>query len=160
MRWDRARAEYYVDRVADAISDLTEAVRLAPKNPYGVLWLHLSHKRAGQDDRDELELNASKLNQSSWPWPLVGFYTGNDTLESVREKSEGSEDERQRRGQVCETNFYVGVDRLNSNLATEGRQLLQSAARDCPGDFFERTAAQMELRRLEQSNDKPAQANR
>jgi lipoprotein NlpI len=44
-----------------------------------LLWLHIARQRAGQDDKQEFEANAAKLDQGRWPWPLVAFYLGNES---------------------------------------------------------------------------------
>jgi tetratricopeptide (TPR) repeat protein len=147
--WDRARAQLYAGRIRAAADHFAEVVKLRPADPYNVMWLHIARVRAGNDDRDELNSNLEKLDRSRWPWLVAAFYAGLENSKAVIDAARSNEDQSTRSGQACDANFYVGIDRLDKGAQAEARQLLEDAATTCPIDFFERSAAVMELKRLD-----------
>src|SRR5208282_5822806 len=54
---NRGRAFLHVGKVDAAINDMAKAVSLAPTDSYAVLWLHLAHRSAKQDDSAEFSQN-------------------------------------------------------------------------------------------------------
>ena len=55
-------------------------------------------------------------------------------------------DDKLKKEQVCEANFYGGEFTLQQGLKVEATRLLQLAAANCPQDFIERTAARAVLK--------------
>lgn len=66
-------------------------------------------------------------------------------------KTAGGADDRA--GQICEVNFFVGVEHTVRNEPAEARPLLQLAASTCPHDYITNRAtngaAVAELKRLD-----------
>jgi len=141
-------ALFHKDNVAAAAEDLAAAVRLEPDNEYFVLWLHIARMRLGIDDRAEFAANLARLTGKEWPKPVVDFYRGTIGADAVRAAITGTADEKDRREQSCEADFYIGVRELKSGDQHEARRLLQSAADGCKPSFIESSAARAELGRL------------
>jgi lipoprotein NlpI len=140
----------YAGRVAAAVDDFAALTRIQPTNPYALLWLHIVRRRAGQDDKQELEANAARVDQRRWPWPIVAFYLGNEGADAVfaaaTTTSTGNPQTR-----LCDADFFIATDRLVSRDQREARGLLEAAVKDCSvGDRDRYHAfAAMELARLD-----------
>jgi lipoprotein NlpI len=74
--FDRAQVEIYLGRLSAALDDLGRAVQLSPQAAYSVIWLHIVRGKAGINDQEEFPGNASKIDHSAWPWPVVELYLG------------------------------------------------------------------------------------
>ncbi|HUI12892.1 MAG TPA: tetratricopeptide repeat protein [Xanthobacteraceae bacterium] len=141
---NRGRIElFHRNRPADAANDLSNGVRLDPKDIYGVLWLHIARTRTGTADHDELVGNAAKFDDRSWPRPLLDLFLGKTTPEDVRHAA-GKADEH------CEADFYLGEFDLEKNARDEAKKLITAAAKGCSADMLEKSAASAELARLSQ----------
>jgi tetratricopeptide (TPR) repeat protein len=143
----RAIAKLY-SGLSGAAEDLSNAVRLAPSNPYWVLWLHLARVRAGEDDRDELAANAAKLDRNAWPWPIVQMQLGNSRPISPPTESALAGDSELKRIWSCEASFYAGTFEAEKGASQRAKQLFQAAADGCRPDSLEAAAAKMELKRF------------
>jgi tetratricopeptide (TPR) repeat protein len=141
----RAVAKLYLND-ATAADDAAMAVKIVPADGYNVLWLHLIHSRAHQDDAAEFAANRQALDGSQWPAPVFAFYGGAMSADQVLSAAAATEQER--RDHVCEADFFVGFYQAGNGAAAEARPLLQAAAQDCPNDFLQRPAATLELQRL------------
>jgi lipoprotein NlpI len=133
-------------RYSEATTALAPAVRLAPENAYGVLLLHLARRGAGEDDTAELRAQASKIDRTVWPGPLVQLYCGELTAdEAFAAAARNEATARERRG---ETAFYWGERALLAGAIERAKPLLEEAREACPAPFIECWAADSELRRL------------
>jgi lipoprotein NlpI len=141
--WNRARAEFYWDKLAAAADDLTVVVKLAPKFPKGVIWLHIVRMRAGEIDASEFA-NASKLDQTIWPGPIVGLFLGSVTPDAVRAAAQAADDP----DQLCDADFYIGIYQGAKGDQDGARQSFQSAENSCPHGYAENEAAALELTRI------------
>lgn len=145
----RGRIElFHINRPAAAADDLATGVRLAPKDIYAAIWLHIARGRAGTPDREELAANAARLGPGDWPYPVLALFLGSATPEAVRKAAADAENEDKRREQICEANFYLGVSSLEKKAGGEARKLIAAAAENCPASMLEKPAAKAELARL------------
>ena len=80
---NRGRAELYLGQTPAAISDLGTAVRLSPTNAYAVIWLHLAHLQAAEDDSQQFRRDAANVDRNKWPGPIVDLYLGMASPEVV-----------------------------------------------------------------------------
>jgi lipoprotein NlpI len=142
-------ASFEAGRLDAAIDNLAKAVSMDPADTYAVLWLHLVRSRAGRNDSAELAANAEKLDRSQWPWPVVAYSLGRLDAEKVVAAAVSSESAKTRRGQVCEANFYLGSMDAKGKRA-DSQRLLRVAVDECPKDFIEYAAANLELNRLDE----------
>ncbi len=146
----RGRVYFMKGNYAAAAGDFVRASnnKAGPDlNAYDLLWLYLSRGRSKVDGKNELAASAAKLPKAKWPAPLIEFYLGHGSPESVRAAAKNP-DSRVQGGQVCEVNFYLAQWLLLSNDVKGARPLLEDAAKNCPKDFVEYGAAALELQRL------------
>ncbi len=125
--------------------DLDEAARLDPKSAYPDLWREIVGKRNGQPG--QLAEAATQRDMTKWPAPIVNRFLGTLTPEQVLNAVDDS-DQRKRKGQMCEANFYTAEFILQRGSREDARRLLEQAAADCPKTFVESQAASFELRAL------------
>jgi lipoprotein NlpI len=144
---DRGTAQFELGRFAEAASDFGAALKHGASDGYTVLWRHLARSRAGQADASELLWNAGKIDRARWPGPLVALFlgeTGQEEVNAAAEKGDAEEQKTQR----CEVSFYLGEYELLRGDKPHARTLLRTAAEICPKSFYERGAANAELKRL------------
>jgi lipoprotein NlpI len=106
-----------------------------------MIWRYLARERAGENAREELEANASRLKSADWPYPVVELYLGRRSPADLLSAVSGP-DER------CEAQFYIGEWDLLGGNNTAAAAALQIAADTCSKDFDEYTGALAELKRL------------
>jgi lipoprotein NlpI len=145
----RARERLYRDQLEAAIDDMLSAVKVAPSDPFAVLWLHIARARAGQSDTEELAANAARLDQSKWPWPAVQLFLGRSDPAALQAEAQKATGASERDGQVCEANFFAGVYQIERGAPADAREALQLAADHCPPNFAEHQSAKLELQRLD-----------
>ena len=135
---------YYVlgGRYADAVADLKKAAEFNPRNAYAALWRDLAERR--NKAPSHLPEAAPQLDMTMWPAPLVRHFLGKSNAEQTVAAAFDS-DEKTRRAQTCEANFYSGEFALLNNDKKEARRLLKLAADQCPPSFVESAAAIAEL---------------
>lgn len=158
--FNRAHVEMELERYDAAADDYRSVIALAPSNYYPVLLLHLALTRAGHDDALELERDALRLNRDIWPSPLLALFLGTASADEALAAAAKEDDAKEQHR--CEADFYVGMHYLlnKGQPPAKGKQpmakersravkLLGDAARNCRPEFFERSAALLELKRLE-----------
>jgi lipoprotein NlpI len=140
-----------MDFFSQAAENYRQAVKLAPKRSllgsYLVLWYAMSAERAGALDRTVLEDAASNFSSGDWPAPVLDFYRGKVTVDTVYREAE-NRDAQTAVNQKCESDFYVGEWRLAHKDASAAKTLLQQAQNACPKNFLEYSMAKVELERL------------
>jgi tetratricopeptide (TPR) repeat protein len=146
--WRRALAELYTNDAATAADDAATALKLKPAYPYYALWLHIARVRAGQNDVDEFAANASKVDRSGWPWPVVALFLGSMNPDEIRAAALSAGQQSTRVQQSCEVDFYIGAYETEKTQV-DARPFFQSAMDHCPHDFVEYPTAKLELKRLE-----------
>jgi lipoprotein NlpI len=142
----RGRAYFLNGDYAAAVSDLAHAQQNKP-DAYGSLWLYLARTHTKAEGKSELIASVAKLDRNKWPAPLLEFYQGRGTPESLRTAAKNP-DPKTQSGQVCEVNFYLAEWLLLGNDSKGARPLLEDAARNCPKNFVEYDAAAFELKRI------------
>ena len=140
---NRGLAYFYGGSLANARTDFETALKYVPNQPYAALWLELSERRDRRPSR--LAQFTSPLDMSVWPAPLVRHTLGELTATDVLSQAAAEPDAKNRRGLMCEANFYLGELALLQGSADEAVRLFQQAARDCPRDYIEWGAARAEL---------------
>jgi tetratricopeptide (TPR) repeat protein len=140
-------ALFHSSRPAAAAEDLASGVRLAPKDVYAALWLHIARSRNGTPDREELAANAARLGPGPWPRPLLDLFLGAATPDAVRRAAQDEKDSGTRQEHICKADFYTGMFNLEKTMREEARKFVTSAADNCPADMLEKEAAKAELAR-------------
>jgi len=101
------------------------------------------------DDTQELASNAREIDQTQWPWPLISYFVGTSSPDAVRKAATSAEDESERKGRVCEADFFLGEEQLVKGAERSARVLFQAAVEHCPKNYLEYVAAQNELKRAD-----------
>ena len=143
----RANFHWNQGQFSQAAEDYAQAVKLDPRRAYFVLWFALSADRAGTLDQAALAATVRTLGIDNWPAPLLDFYRGKTTTDKVYHDA-ASSDAQTATNQKCEADFYIGEWHLARKNAAAAKPLLQQAVNECPHDFVEYVAAQVELKRL------------
>jgi lipoprotein NlpI len=116
---------------------------------YGVLWLDIARRHAGQDDKAELARNVGRLIvPDRWPAPIAAFYLGKTSREAVYAAANEGGDDTARLERLCQADFYTAENELSNGVHAGAHALLQRAVDRCPPHFFEGWAARAELARL------------
>jgi lipoprotein NlpI len=141
LRLGRGMLEALQESYAKAIDDLNHAVKEAPDEAYGVIWLHLSKWHLGQDDRVELEQLNAKTKKDKWPGSIVALYAGQSGVDAVQAQAK-SADPSVEAEQICEAGYYLGEYYLEHNDRNNAKDFLKAAISSCPVfNFFEKQAA-------------------
>jgi tetratricopeptide (TPR) repeat protein len=131
-----------------AAADFAKFGEAEPKHAYAALWRSIVEAHDGSAARTAPENAAAPADGSPWPAPVVAFLQGRLTREELdRAASQG--DAKARRGQACETAFYLGEQALLEKRPDDARALIEKAVDVCPSDFLERIGALGEQRRLQ-----------
>jgi tetratricopeptide (TPR) repeat protein len=136
----RGRILIYQREPEKAASDFAR-VSQSSKALYAPLWLFLAEARLGRDGSLPLWL-ALKAAGGQWPAPIAEQFLDHQTQARTREAA-AADDQR------CEADFYAGELYLAHDNDAPARELLQTAAAECPVDFIEREGAIAELRTLD-----------
>jgi lipoprotein NlpI len=127
---NRGLVNFYAGRFAAAAEDFAKSQASDPGEPDFVLWLHLSHARAGQDDKDELARNAAKVDPRRWAGPAIALFIGRIKPEDLKAMAADDNPVFQRQ-QGCEASFYLGEYALLQGRRDEAGRLFQSVLDDC-----------------------------
>ncbi len=82
---------YRSDNPSAAAEDFAAAINLQPSGAYSVIWLHFASARLGRSDADEFAANATALDGSKWPWPVVALFRGLAKPDDVRMSASAAE---------------------------------------------------------------------
>jgi tetratricopeptide (TPR) repeat protein len=139
-------AHYGRGAFADAARELQRANALGGTSVYGTLLGFLAQKRAGLPITD-IKPTLAKI---PLPWPVaVGqFLLGEKTDVDLFKLAEGTADEKERNGHLCEAAFYVGTLRLVAGDKFAARTLFKQAAATPNTTFVEHVLARAELQKL------------
>ena len=140
---NRGIANMYAGHFPEAQQDLIQNLQLDPKDPYRAMWLYLARAKAGTDGKAELKTNASGLDLSKWPGPVIQLYLAQSTPEDVLHATGSDGDQK------CEYSFYAGEYRALRGERPEALALFRTASDGCPKDFIEYAPAVIELNNLE-----------
>jgi tetratricopeptide (TPR) repeat protein len=147
---------------AGAIKACPEAIQIVQKGAipdkaqYGIIWLHLAHAHAGQNDLVEFERNSFPYLNKQWPSPILALYLKKITVAEVYEKANtidiANKDDLSLLGnsgeinhQTCEANLYIGEWYLQNKDKDEARKAFKLANNICETDRWQRMIAQNEL---------------
>jgi len=151
--YNRGRARFLTDNFDNAEWDFQRALDIDPQQEFegfGVLLLHLSRIRTGQDDAAELRGNAARIDLAKWPGPIVALYAGQATFAQVMVAA-AKGDAKTQHDQDCQADFYLGEYALTRHDSGQAAAMLREARDTCPQNFLEYVAALRELQRMGQS---------
>lgn len=142
----RGIAYFYNGDLAKALADVGQASKLDPQEAYSALWLDIVEKR--DNVASSLPQAALHIDMTAWPAPIIRMFLGRATPAAVLAAANEA-DATNRKGQVCEANFYSGALALRSGARDEAIRLFRLASSDCPRYFDEWGAANHELKALD-----------
>jgi lipoprotein NlpI len=134
----------YRGDLAAAESELAEAQRLAPKDPYAGIWLVIVQRRRGLPGPVDA---GGSIDRTAWPGQVLDLLAGTMTADALLAAA-ADPDPRKQRGRICEAHFYSAALLLLQGKPSDAKPLLQAAGADCPRDFTEWDAARAELAAL------------
>ncbi|WP_169055415.1 rhomboid family intramembrane serine protease [Rhizobium sp. P44RR-XXIV] len=135
--------QYFQGQYPLAADDFAARVALDPEAaPYYHLWRFLAQTR-GNDGQaaTDLRLEAGKLDQGKWPYPVYKLFLGELSPEEVTAKATNSDS-------LCEAIFYVGEWHMLRGETADATQKFKAALLSCPHTFMEYEGAAGELKRL------------
>src|SRR5207245_7579096 len=106
---NRGRAQLYSGRPKAAADDFAAAVRHAPSDALGVIWLHVARVRSGQHDVEEFRANVAKIDRADWPGTLLEVVTGVATPEHVGELAMWASGHKTQSERACERPVDLGL---------------------------------------------------
>jgi len=148
---NRGRAQLYAGQPRPAADDFATAVRLAPADVLGVIWLHVARTRAGQADQQEFAANVAKIDRRTWPGPIADVLAGAITQDKLGDLALSAEGGKSKDEKVCDARVYLGLLQLAAGDKNEAGKLFKAAVDECPlgvAEATERAVAKMELKRL------------
>ena len=107
-----------------------------------IVWIHGGALIMGNRNGvpSHLAETSKQLDMNVWPAPIIrqflGELSGAQTMAAAADV-----DPKKQAAQICEANFYGGELALLKKDRQEAARLLKLAAKDCPQDFVESTAA-------------------
>src|SRR5215813_3929982 len=99
----RGFAHFYNGEMAEAQADFKIAREIDPRQAYFALWLDIAERR---NNIPSHLAEATQLDLSRWPGPLVRLFLGEATPTDVFAAADNPSPKKQRE-QVCEANFYT-----------------------------------------------------
>jgi lipoprotein NlpI len=148
---NRGDAYFSQANLAASIADYEHTISAAPSSKtavYAVLMLHVIVKRQSQDDAQQLGRVAAEVDLSKWPGPLLKLDLGQMTAGEAIMAAASSGNDRQKKWQVCEANYFTGEDALLHHQRTTALARLKAARDGCPKGEGDYVAALAELKRL------------
>ncbi|WP_407120149.1 tetratricopeptide repeat protein [Bradyrhizobium sp. STM 3561] len=129
--------------LGDFKASATDLLRVLETNDsaYVMLFRYLARARAGEAAASELEGNARRLNDKSWPFPVIELLAGKRSPEATLAAATKQEE-------TCEANFYIGESYILSAKKELAQKALRAAADTCPKSFVEFNVALAELKRF------------
>jgi len=141
----RGIAYLYSGNVAKALADVIRASEADPTDAYSALWVDIVGRRNNVPSR--LPQAVAKIDMVAWPAPVIRMFLGQMTPADALAAADDP-DAGKKKGRVCEANFYGGELALLTRAQDEVTHLFRLAASDCPKNFDEWGAANVELKAL------------
>jgi tetratricopeptide (TPR) repeat protein len=150
---ERGKAQFIAAHYADAAADLDKALTLGSAArsgdvlwlPYQIAWLHVARARAGQNDTEELKLNAGKIDLKQWPGTLVAYFLGQAKIDQLTPPSGHGAMGHSRE---CNLSFFAGEQALAKNESAQAARLFTRARAACNIHTVQYIAAEVESKRL------------
>lgn len=148
-RMSYGRAQWSAGDFPNAAVTFGQVVGARPAIPYGAIWRALALAHDGKPYEQQFATDASTLDNTKWPAPLIQMYLGQSTPAAALAAASANPDADRGKEQICEANFYGGEWQLLHGQSDAAKPMLGAAHKDCPHEFIERDAAAAELTRLD-----------
>jgi len=133
--------------MGDLASAQTDLARASTYN-YASLWLYIARARSGEEARSGLSKDAVTMDLNSWPGPVIKYYLGNATQQSVVSAVRDPDPVKERE-KLCEAYFYLGEQALIAGQRDKAAQFFRKTLDSGIVSFYEYAGAQMELEALQ-----------
>lgn len=146
--WGRGQLYWAMREPVKAANDFAQ-IQQEGSSFCSTVWLFLARARGGAGGREELAANAAKLDNTKWPAPVLAFYQGRGTPESLLVAAKNP-DPKIEKGQLCDAHFYLAEWYLLKNDRRRAVPLLRLSVEQCPRNTVERVNAVTELEWLKE----------
>jgi lipoprotein NlpI len=142
---------FYLGRMTRSAETFEKYMKSHPEDAAVILFRYLAEAKIGNPLTAvrELEADAAKLKERSWPAPIIDFHLGRID-EKAMFVAANDPDPKKRSEKTCAANFHAGEARLFRAQLTAAIALLRAAEKDCPSHLYEAHGASTELKRLGQ----------
>ena len=142
---------FYLGRMTQSAETFEKYAKSNPDDLWVILFRYLAEAKIGNAliAARELEAQAAKLEQRSWPTPVIDFHLGKID-EKTMFAAASDPDPKIRGEKTCVANFHAGESRLFRASISGAIPLLRAAVKDCPSELYESHGASTELQRLGQ----------
>jgi lipoprotein NlpI len=140
-------------RFSIAAEHFARAMRIKPPSAYNLLWYYVARVRSETNTENasiaktELADRSAKLTDSAFALRVVDFYLSRLNEATIRARASHI-NPRIRQEQVCLVDYFAGQWHLMRGDKALGMPMLQAVVRNCPVNFHERWAAELELRKV------------
>ncbi len=142
----RGIAHFCCGNFESAEGDFEACLKIDPQDAYGMIWLFLSRERDGRTGELQLVTQSININPKHWPHPVIFFYLGEMTSESLINATVDSNKKIEEK-RICESQFYIGQYLLLQGEDGKASQCFQNSL-EYSGHVFICSAARKELNRL------------
>jgi lipoprotein NlpI len=132
---DRGVAYLLWGHLGEAQRDISRAVGLNPLGYYDVIWLYIARAKAGPGAEEELAKNATALNLSKWPGPVIQLFLGKITTEAVLKAASNSDPNKSSEKQ-CQANFYLAEYQALHGQRDAAQKTFRLAGDTCNRNYF------------------------
>jgi lipoprotein NlpI len=142
---------FYLGRMTQSAEAFERYLKSRPPDTSAMLFRYLAEAKIGNPlmAARELESDASRVKQRSWPAEIVDFHLGKIDEKTIFAATHDP-DAKIKNEKTCAANFHAGESRLFRAYVSGAIPLLRAAAKDCPSHLYESHAAAAELQRLGQ----------
>ncbi|HEX9147228.1 MAG TPA: tetratricopeptide repeat protein [Candidatus Binatia bacterium] len=142
---------FYLGRMSQSAETFERYMKSDPADIRVILFHYLAEAKISNihDAGRELEADAARLKERSWPAPIIDFHLGKID-EKAMFAAANDPDPKLRTEKICTANFHAGEHRLLRAYVSGAITLLRAAAKDCPPLLYESHGASAELQRLGQ----------
>jgi lipoprotein NlpI len=128
-----------------AEADFQQAAKLDSTDQYAALWLDIAARRNNQPSHIAQE--ATNLNMSAWPAPVVFLFAGQMTPHDVAVAAQNI-DQNITQARLCDAYFYIGESVLQKGDKDQATHLFQQAVGACAKSVDEYSSAVAELKAM------------
>jgi tetratricopeptide (TPR) repeat protein len=142
---------FYLGRMTQSAEMFEKQMKSDPEDIRAILFRYLAETKIGNAliAARELEAQAARLRERSWPAPVIDFHLGKID-EKAMFAAANDPDPKIKNERTCVANFHAGESRLFRAYISGAIPLLRAAVKDCPPELHESHGASTELQRLGQ----------
>jgi lipoprotein NlpI len=142
---------FYLGQMTQSVEMFEKHIKSDPSDVWVMLFHYLADAKIGSAlvAARELEAQAARLKERSWPAPVIDFHLGKIDEKAMFAAADDP-DPKIRNEKTCVANFHAAEARLFRAYISGAIPLLRTAAKECPAELYESHGASTELQRLGQ----------